>query len=58
MSTFTLTSKRQATFPVAMCEELNIGPGDAVEVESVLLKGEQVWVLRPLKSKARPWLRA
>jgi len=56
MSTLTLNRKRQATFPVRLCQELKIGPGDVVEVESVRLKGEQVWILRSHKSKDRPWL--
>lgn len=56
MPTLKLTSKRQATFPARLCEDLRIGPGDAVDVEPVLLDGEQVWVLRPRKLLQRPWL--
>ena len=56
MSTLTLTSKRQATFPVGLCNELNLNPGDVIEVEPVQLSGERVWVLRRQKSASRPWL--
>lgn len=43
----TLTSKRQATFPKAVCEELHLAPGDEIQLERRLLSGETVWVLRP-----------
>jgi bifunctional DNA-binding transcriptional regulator/antitoxin component of YhaV-PrlF toxin-antitoxin module len=56
MALITLTSKRQATFPVRLCEELNLSPGDLIEVEAAELSGERVWVLRPRKMTARPWL--
>jgi bifunctional DNA-binding transcriptional regulator/antitoxin component of YhaV-PrlF toxin-antitoxin module len=56
VSTLTLTSKRQATFPVRLCKELNLNPGDVIEVEPAQLSGERVWVLRRQKSASRPWL--
>ena len=56
MPTLTLTSKRQATFPVRFCEDLNLHPGDVIEVEPVQISGERVWVLRPLKTPSRTWL--
>lgn len=56
MATLTLTSKRQATFPVRLCKELNIEPGDRIEVEPAQWSGEQVWVLRRPKTTVRPWL--
>jgi bifunctional DNA-binding transcriptional regulator/antitoxin component of YhaV-PrlF toxin-antitoxin module len=56
MPTLTLTSKRQATFPARMCEDLNLRPGDVIEVEPAQLSGERVWVLRPRKTPPRPWL--
>lgn len=52
----TLTSKRQATFPALLCQELDLKPGDRIEVEPAELSGERVWVLRPRKTPARPWL--
>ena len=56
VSTINLTSKRQATFPVRLCSELNLNPGDVIEVEPAQLSGERVWVLRRQKSVSRPWL--
>jgi len=40
MAKVAITSKRQATLPAALCEELGVGPGDALDVE------RRVWVLR------------
>lgn len=56
MSAITLTTKRQATFPVQVCDDLNLRPGDIIELEAVELAGERVWVLRPQKPPPRPWL--
>ncbi|MGH3639612.1 MAG: AbrB/MazE/SpoVT family DNA-binding domain-containing protein [Mycobacterium sp.] len=44
-----ITSKRQATLPAALCEELGVGPGDALDVERRVVDGETVWVLRGMK---------
>lgn len=41
-----ITSKRQATLPAALCDELGVGPGDSLELERRVLKGEPLWVLR------------
>lgn len=56
MPTISLTSKRQATFPARLCEDLNLKPGDLIEVEPAELSGERVWVLRRCRTPARPWL--
>lgn len=56
MSAITLTTKRQATFPVQVCNDLNLRPGDVIELEPAELAGERVWVLRPQKPLQRPWL--
>ena len=56
MPTHTLTSKRHATFPASLCEELNLNPRDLIEVEPAELSGERVRVLRPRKTPKRPWL--
>lgn len=47
MSSITITSKRQATFPRELCEELGVIPGDRLDVDRAVLNGEAVWVLRP-----------
>ena len=56
MPALKLSTKRQATFPVEACEALRIGPGDVIEMESRVLDGEEVWLLRPRKQPDRPWL--
>lgn len=56
MSAITLTTKRQATFPVQVCDDLNLRPGDIIELEPAELAGERVWVLRPQKLPQRPWV--
>jgi bifunctional DNA-binding transcriptional regulator/antitoxin component of YhaV-PrlF toxin-antitoxin module len=43
----TMTSKRQVTFPKAVCDELKLEPGDEIALERRLVEGETVWVLRP-----------
>lgn len=47
MPSLTLTSKRQATFPRELCEELGVHPGDRLDVERAVVDGKPVWVLRP-----------
>jgi bifunctional DNA-binding transcriptional regulator/antitoxin component of YhaV-PrlF toxin-antitoxin module len=44
-----ITSKRQATLPVALCQELGVGPGDTIELERRVVDGVSVWILRPRK---------
>jgi bifunctional DNA-binding transcriptional regulator/antitoxin component of YhaV-PrlF toxin-antitoxin module len=44
-----LTAKRQATLPVALCEELGVGPGDQLELERCVVDGAPAWVLRATK---------
>ncbi len=46
MAKIAITAKRQATLPAALCEELGVGPGDALDVERRVVDGETVWVLR------------
>lgn len=57
MTTIKITSKRQATFPNELCDDMGIGPGDELVVEHKLIKGELVWVLKPIGSKLE-WLGA
>ena len=46
MRTMTITSKRQATLPVALCQELGLRPGGKVDLDRRVVNGETVWVLR------------
>lgn len=47
MPSMTLTSKRQATLPRELCEELGVHPGDLLDVDRAVVDGKPVWVLRP-----------
>lgn len=49
MASLSVTAKRQATLPAALCEELGIGPGDKLQAERRIVDGEAVWVLRGRK---------
>ena len=50
-----LTAKRQATLPRALCEEMNLEPGDALLVDAKTLAGKKVWVLTPAKDANTAW---
>lgn len=56
MTTLTLTSKRQATFPKETCEALGLKPGDVIELEARDEEGTRVWVLRPQSTHSREWV--
>ena len=49
MADLTITSKRQATLPVDLCDELGVRPGDRLRVERRRVGGEHVWVIRGKK---------
>jgi bifunctional DNA-binding transcriptional regulator/antitoxin component of YhaV-PrlF toxin-antitoxin module len=55
-TTIKLTSKRQATFPVELCEGLGIEPGDELELIPRVEGGERVWLLQKRGTPQRPWL--
>lgn len=50
-----ITTKRQATLPKSLCDDLGVAPGDSLQVEKRVLDGETVWLLRP-KSRAWDWV--
>ena len=52
MKRIAITSKRQATLPAEVCEELGVRPGDKVALERRTVDGEIVWVLR---APGRDW---
>jgi bifunctional DNA-binding transcriptional regulator/antitoxin component of YhaV-PrlF toxin-antitoxin module len=56
MTTLTLTSKRQATFPKETCEALGLKPGDVIELDSRDEGGTKVWILRPRPALERGWV--
>jgi bifunctional DNA-binding transcriptional regulator/antitoxin component of YhaV-PrlF toxin-antitoxin module len=55
MPTIKLTSKRQATFPRKVCEELNLKPGDPIELVPKVLDGHRVWILQTQDAAETPW---
>jgi len=58
MAIVKLTSKRQATLPKSLCEEMQVQPGDSLAVDRVELQGAQAWVLRPVRMENLPWVGA
>lgn len=56
MSTIKMTAKRQATFPVRVCDALGVKPGDRISLQEQERNGERVWVLKPVRVLKRPWL--
>jgi len=51
MATIKITSKRQATFPVELCGDLGLEPGDQVTVEQQMFAGKKVWIIQPIKTE-------
>lgn len=51
-----VSTKRQATFPKAVCESLGVSPGDDLFLDRRLEDEREVWVLTPAKQPSRPWL--
>jgi len=49
MATFKITTKRQATLPASLCEELGVKPGDSLQAQRTVVDGQTVWVLRGRK---------
>lgn len=49
MAAIKLTAKRQATLPRSLCEEMNVHPGDEIELERRAIDNETVWIMRPRK---------
>jgi AbrB family looped-hinge helix DNA binding protein len=45
MARVTITSKRQATLPAELCDELGVQPGDQLNLERKQVAGQSVWVI-------------
>jgi bifunctional DNA-binding transcriptional regulator/antitoxin component of YhaV-PrlF toxin-antitoxin module len=56
MASIKLTSKRQATFPVEVCRQLGVCPGDSLELAAICHDSETVWILKPAKQRCPSWL--
>ena len=52
----TLTSKRQATFPAKLCDEMGIGPGAKLVVSRHVIDGSPAWVIQNPADVDMPWL--
>ncbi len=55
IKTVRLTSKRQATLPVQLCEELGVKPGDEIILERQKTEDEITWLLKPKKKIQSRW---
>ncbi len=55
IKTVRLTSKRQATLPLQLCEELGLKPGDEIILERQKTTGEITWLLKPKKKIQSHW---
>jgi bifunctional DNA-binding transcriptional regulator/antitoxin component of YhaV-PrlF toxin-antitoxin module len=51
-----LTSKRQATLPAETCDALGLKPGDVIELDPRVERGERLWLLRPRPARTRAWV--
>jgi len=54
--TIKLTAKRQATFPVEVCNQLGLKSGDEIDLIPRLENGEQQWLLRKRSNPTRGWV--
>lgn len=50
-----LTTKRQATLPRQLCEEMELRAGDSLVVSTTMVGGERVWLLKPASRSETPW---
>ena len=55
VTTIKLTSKRQATFPAALCRELGVKPGDELVLERQSRENQVTWVLKHPAVESAPW---
>jgi len=53
--TIKLTAKRQATFPAELCRDLDLAPGDEIQLEPRLEEGKPCWVLQKREASSRTW---
>ena len=58
MQALKMTSKRQVTFPVKVCEELKIRIGESILIDKREIDGSPAWVLMPTKQEDKVWFGA
>jgi len=56
MAAIKLTAKRQATFPVEVCNELGVTSGDTLELLPLRHNNQKVWVLKPAVKSKSAWI--
>jgi len=55
MSAIRITTKRQATLPKALCDEMALRPGDTVIVKKKVIAGKPFWCLTPAERPSGSW---
>ena len=58
MQVLKMTSKRQVTFSVKVCEELGLTAGDSLLLERTEREGKKVWMIRPRGQRRELWFSA
>ena len=53
--TVKLTAKRQATFPLELCEGLGLQPGDEMDLLVRKENGAEYWLLKKRQPLVRSW---
>jgi bifunctional DNA-binding transcriptional regulator/antitoxin component of YhaV-PrlF toxin-antitoxin module len=54
MKAIKLTAKRQATLPKALCDELNLKPGDTIYLDQRKFGNKQLWCIVPAPEEEIP----
>jgi len=55
MRTLKMTSKRQVTFPMGVCEDLGVSAGESLVLERIESHGHTAWAIRPYKRRKESW---
>jgi len=55
MAAIRVTTKRQATLPKALCDDLRLKPGDTIVLESREIDGEKVWLMKAQSDAPPTW---
>ena len=58
IQTLKMTSKRQATFPARVCEDLGVGPGQEIFLERRDIDGRPAWLLAAKSGMVNAWFGA
>ncbi len=58
MQVLKMTSKRQVTFPVKVCEDLKIKIGESIMIDKREVDGSPAWILMHSKQEDKSWFGA